>query len=441
MKAPQKKQNASVLMVTMVLCAVIGIALALMLLWARQHNELMKRSLAWNKGIPVAEAGIEEALAHLKVAAPPIQVVAQNGWSSKNGLAVKGRNLGNDATNYVTIDFSVVNAPIITSYAYVKAPLRTAEYISRTVRVTATRAPKYPVALGVKNGVVLNGNTIVIDSFDSRSTNYSDAAGHYVGNTILSKRKDGGDVFSNNGDFNDGNAKIYGRVSLGTSGVLKVGPNGAIGSLPFVDNSANWGKVQDGWFDRGAQVDFPPVEIPSGPFFGLANTGITTNGTTYGYWIVGSTDPKQPRKFPVAKLDNGAYVTGYAALVVNDSLSVSGSKKITLAPGAKLDIYCKASSASISGDGIDNPGTAANFRYFGLPGNNSLTMSGGAHIIAVIYAPDTDVTLGGGGNEINFQGAAMAKTFRINGGMNLHYDEALRANDDVGFLVTSWSEI
>jgi hypothetical protein len=436
MKIRHNRQSASVLMVTMVLCAVIGIALALMLLWASQHNELMKRSLAWNKAIPVAEAGIEEALAQLKVAPPPIQVASRNGWTSKNGMAVKGRNIGNDASNYVTIDVSVVNAPVITSYAYVKAPLRTAEYITRTLRVTATRRPMFPVALGVKDDVTLNGSTIVIDSFDSNSTNYSDAFRHYV----ASKRKDGANVFSNNGNFRNGNAKIYGKVSL-SSGVITVGPNGAVGSIPFVDNSANWGNVQDGWFERGAQVDFAPIVLPSGIPSNPLFSNFSTNNNTYGYFLVGSIDPNTPKVFRVSKLDNGAYIVGYAALFVDDTLAVNSNKKITLAPGAKLDIFCKAASVSMSGDGIDNPGTAANFRYFGLPSNTSVSIMGGAEVIAVIYAPDADVKLGGGGSEINFQGAAMAKSFTIGGGMNVHYDEALKKTDDVGFLVTSWKEI
>src|SRR5438093_11020183 len=66
MKIRIKSQvQGSVLLVSLLTAAVIGIALGSYLsLTANQHQSVF-RSMTWNEGIPVSEAGIEEALAQV----------------------------------------------------------------------------------------------------------------------------------------------------------------------------------------------------------------------------------------------------------------------------------------------------------------------------------------------------------------------------------------
>ena len=49
---------------------------------------------------------------------------------------------------------------------------------------------------------------------------------------------------------------------------------------------------------------------------------------------------------------------------------------------------------------------------------------------------------GGGNNTIDFIGASITKTARLNGHFNFHYDEALKnVGPSRGFIVTAWNEM
>ena len=85
-----------------------------------------------------------------------------------------------------------------------------------------------------------------------------------------------------------------------------------------------------------------------------------------------------------------------------------------------------------------------NFTYYGLTNNTKVEMGGNASFIGVVYAPNADLTLSGGGSSTaaDFTGAGIAKTVLMNGHYNFHYDEALRKyGPSKGYVVTSWNEM
>src|SRR5690606_24725761 len=65
MKIGNRSSEGSALTVILVIVVVIGVTLASYLGLVANQNLSIQRSQAWNSGIPIAEAGIEEALAHL----------------------------------------------------------------------------------------------------------------------------------------------------------------------------------------------------------------------------------------------------------------------------------------------------------------------------------------------------------------------------------------
>src|SRR5690606_17010453 len=65
MKTGNRQDEGSVLTVILVVIVLIGITLGSYLGLVANQDLCVQRSLAWNSGIAVAEAGIEEALAHL----------------------------------------------------------------------------------------------------------------------------------------------------------------------------------------------------------------------------------------------------------------------------------------------------------------------------------------------------------------------------------------
>jgi hypothetical protein len=69
---------------------------------------------------------------------------------------------------------------------------------------------------------------------------------------------------------------------------------------------------------------------------------------------------------------------------------------------------------------------AAAFVYYGLPVNTNVTVQGDGLFTGAIYAPAAKVTFGGGGNdELDFIGAVVGRNIKVNGRMNVRYDEAL----------------
>jgi hypothetical protein len=120
-------------------------------------------------------------------------------------------------------------------------------------------------------------------------------------------------------------------------------------------------------------------------------------------------------------------VQGNVTLYVQNDLVVSGNGSIQIAPGGSLKLYVAGSNASLSGNGIVNNAIyAANFQYYGLPSNTSVTLSGNGSFTGVVYAPDAHLSLNAGGAEIyHFSGATVTKTATVFGNLNFHYDESL----------------
>jgi hypothetical protein len=70
-----------------------------------------------------------------------------------------------------------------------------------------------------------------------------------------------------------------------------------------------------------------------------------------------------------------------------------------------------------------------------------MTFNGNAEFAGIVYAPNADVTVKGGGSAGEMVGALYANNISFNGGTTLHYDQAL---GDVGMVIeyriASWYE-
>ena len=168
------------------------------------------------------------------------------------------------------------------------------------------------------------------------------------------------------------------------------------------------------------------------------NTVFTTNVVTITYDIVLDTG-----KYKVDNLNGNVLVRGQATLLA-DNVQITGNNGITINAGAVLKMYVTGASSKIAGNGVINKaGYATNFFYYGLPSNTTLDLSGNGLFIGVVYAPEADYALNGGGHDTtDFIGASVSRTVRMNGHFNFHYDESLgRFGPSRGYLVQSWNEI
>lgn len=270
------KERGSVLVYALVTCLIIGITMAAYLDLAGSQHRAVRRSQAWNYAVPVAEAGIEEALTHLHLNFNSLGngdwLVASNGLSLSNNVTLTNlqyyqvRQLEN--AHFITA-ISGEESPVITSQAITKTPLDN-HAIVRTIQVTTAAAGLFLRGLIAKGDIEWSGN-ILSDSFISSDPTYS-TGGRYD----VSKRRDNGSVASIEGTFSMGGGTIYGSAGTGPTGSFDA-QGGTVGDAAWIAGG-NTG-VQPGHLESDLNVSFPDVEPPF-------TTGTTPSGgyvTNYTY--------------------------------------------------------------------------------------------------------------------------------------------------------------
>jgi hypothetical protein len=432
MKLKRNQLRGSTLTVSAVMTGVIGVALVGYLRLISVQQNMLNRAQSWNFAMPIAEAGVEEALSHLHNYAHGSNLIG-DGWGISSGnLYFKSNYLGSDNFE-TTILANGSFAPVtITSRGSVQLP-PSANVIQRTIQVIATRNSMFPKGMVAKGQIDFSGNNVMTDSFDSEDPFYSNN-GKYDPN----KAKDHGDVGTNSGlvnSINDGNANIHGNAATGPGGTVAIGPNGAIGD-------ADWNRfhsgIQPGHVTDDMNVSFPDVTLPYTS--GSAPGSGRVNGVNYDYALGAGAYYMSSLSMSGQK---NMVVTNKATLVVGGSFSMSGNAKIVITNGGSLKLYVNG-SADIGGNGVANyTGNATNFFFYGGTNCTSLKFSGNGEFTGAIYAPNAAFTLGGGGNNsTDFIGASVTSTVKMNGHFNFHYDEALgRYGAQSEFIVTSWREL
>lgn len=410
-----RADQGSVLLVVMGTIVVIGIALAAILSLTTHEQRILARTTAWNAALPVAEAGIEEAMSHLQKVG--IGARGVNGWqASESGKSyVLSRDLSNG--RYV-VGISSDTPPVVLSVGHVWCP-SAGRFIERAVQITTSNTPLFTVAFGARYVVDLNGNGISTDSFDSSNPNLS-TDGRYD----PSKTSTNGDVASVFGPVDIGNHTIKGDLYLG----------------PTAEFASSKDKVT-GTVYGDFNLDFPDV-VPPENFTGWPHAiGLPTiiGGITYKYVFLTDGEFTIP--------DSGSIYVGPGT---NVKLRVTASSfdpsEIRIAGPAstagKLTVYMEGAGCTMAGNSVVESGNAANFTYYGLPSNTSITYSGTSSFVGTIYAPSAVLTMNGGGNNNGLIGSSITKTIRMNGHYNFHFDEnLLKAGPSRGFTMTSWQEI
>ena len=435
---PRRFNGGHALLTTVVITAVIGLALASYLTLVKNQNHMVFRSQVWNNAFAVAEAGVEEALTHCSLNFPTNMVT--EGWSTsgKNyakenvigdgGLGGPGKRWGqlrHDNGYFQAVIVS--NSPIsitVTSAGYFPMP-GTDKFVSRTVQITATNIGVFSAPLVLRDKVDLNGNNILTDSYDS-----TDPAKSTLGKYDPLKVGDHGDVVCLSGvknAYSVGNANIWGHALTGSSGSVSVGPNGAVGSVAW-QQGGNSG-IQPGWWLPNQNFSLPDV---GPPFLSALPPTSLTIGTNFYTYVMGTGN------YAVTKLDNNTAVIGNAVLYVTTDLRFATSQKLTILPGASLKIYCGAPGAVFGI--LDNRNTdPRSFMYFGLNANKAVDIQGQNPWYGCIYAPYALFTLNGHGQLF---GSIVASGGKLNGNAAIHYDESLRGVPPRrGFIVSAWDEI
>lgn len=416
----------SILLGALVIGGLLGVSLAGYLKLVSFENRLSSRSQLWNMAMPVAESGIDEALAHLN----STNNLYSNNWSidDSTGCYVKTNWLTTNSFYFVTIS-NALNLPVIRSEGYVRDSI-SSNWIVRRVMVIVRRGSPFFRAMLSVNDIRANGNRLTVDSFDSTDPMYS-LNGAYTS----ARRKDNGDIGSIFGNIDIGNADIYGRAGVGPNGKIYVGAQGSIGSNAW--HAAGYKGIQPGMasYDLTAVIQdtYPPYST------GLAPTSGQVNGVNYEY-LLGSGN------YYLSSLQlsgqQKVLVTGQATLFVNGPIKFSGQSTLIIATNASLKLYVNG-TADLTGQGVLNANNSStNFFLIGLPGCTSIDLRGNSTMRGIVYAPYANFSLrGGGNNDEDFVGAVVCKSVNMRGHFNFHYDEAIRNLQwNSTCQVVSWTE-
>jgi hypothetical protein len=438
MKINLNRSAGSTLMVVLVLTVIMGVSLASYLGLVSNQNVSIMRSMAWNSAVPVAEAGVEEAMAHLN---KNLTNRVTDGWVLEGTNVVKERMIGQE--KYKVYVSAFTDPPVITSEAQVRNPLKN-EFLPkpRTVRATTLNDALFAKGMVAKGSIDMNGTGISTDSFDPDYNTLS-TNGRYD----PAKRNDKGDIASNSGIVgivNVWNAEIYGKASTGPGGDIGL-KNGSVGSKAW-HAGGNTG-IQPGWSSDDMNVQFPDVKHPYAgtgviPLSVPSTGGYVVDGVTYDYMLVsGSYQMTSGLNLKNKKM----IVTGNATLLVEGgSFEMSGNGALVIGTNASLNLYMNGAETKIAGNGIVNlSGRASQFAYWGMPNNSAVVLQGNGDFQGTIYAPNADFKLGGGGSSgDDFMGASITKTVTMGGHFKFHYDESLgRIGPRRGYTIASWNEL
>jgi hypothetical protein len=416
--SPSGKQG-NVLIITMVFCLTVGMVLAsaLKLISLRYSNSV--HSNGWNEAIPIAEAGIEEAMTHLHDDA----TASANGWTAAavGGQIVytKERSFADGSYFNTTIYSATSNSPVIYSQGYVRSPLKASQYVSRMVKVCATNPPNvFTKAIATTGTITMNGHPYV-DSYDSRIGPYN----------LLTNRTASGNIATDSTAspaVNLGGGTVYGTVTTGPGGIIS---GGTVGDAAW---DASQSGIEPGWTNNNMNVSFPSNSPPSGASsFSTLPAATTVGGVTAIYLPTGSYSASS-----FSSSGTPVIITGNVTFLDTGSFSIAGQGYVQIQPGASLTMYV-GGNVDVAGNGVINgSGFAGNFNVLGLAGCTGMKFAGNGLFDGTVYAPQADVTITGNGESY---GAVIGKTATLNGNANFHYDKALAMIG--GLVATSWIEL
>jgi hypothetical protein len=414
LKRKNKQRDGSTLLLVLGIVLVLSFILVGYFNLVADERMLTARSLAWNTAIPVAEAGVEEALTQLYYQGT--NNFATNGWTlGGDGLYHKSRQLVSE-TSYSNVYYTAVQLtayPTIWSTGYVTAPFAGSKtFVRRLVRVVTHKSPTYGGGITAKDKVTMSGGAYV-NSFDGSQGPYNPATATQNA-TVLTDGNITGII-----DMSGG-SKIYGNAVTG--------PNGTV-TVP----TAVTGTIRD-----DANVQINDIAPPTFSSYSITTPGSgTLNGTSYDHLFTAG-------NYELAKLDIGSSqmaVSGnvviYCTFTGNNIVNVSGSGFIYITPGSSLTIY-SAGNISISGGGVVNSSQRASDCFiYGLPTCTTAVYSGSSVFYGVVDTPEAAFTFSGGAGAA---GSFTANTVTISGSGGVHYDTRLGGNGQ-GYVITSWNEL
>lgn len=448
-----RSERGALLIVAMLLSAVIGVSLASYIRMSSGAMEISNRALFSNAAMNLAETGLEEAVWSIN---KDINggAGAWTGWTISGNDATRGWSgfdLGANANGVIRVFIDNYNgvgsAPIMVARSTItpaKGPV-----IEKWVEVTLVRRSLFANGLTARNEITFNG-TCEVDSYDSRLGGYNTVLADGTRNRYARGRS--ASTSTDADTFSLGNADIWGYVAVGTPDLsgLDVGPGGTIG--PFGTAA---GTIVSERVSTDFTADFPNAETPTASVMNAApGSWVTTlpggsdvaaaDGKYYytvatGFSLTGAAT----NKLTIAA---GREVVLVFTQTTGTAINIGGNASIAVGTGSSLEIYTEA-NLSIAGNGVANANAPENFQVWGTRATTAspvqtISISGNGQLNAVVYAPNSNVSINGGGSSGQVSGAVVANNISLVGGSKFHYDEALSdMTDGNPYGLGAWREL
>lgn len=447
-----RSRRGSLLIVAMILLTAIGISLVSYMNLGQTNLRISNRAFYNNAAINLAETGLEQAMWSINKAVDE-DASAWTGWSTDSSNAWRNfSGFGFDANSTGNVRVYIRNhtlsvAPVIIARATI-TPYQGAS-IEKWIRVSLSKRSLFANGLVAKDTLTFSGGNASVDSYDSRLGAYDAPLGGGLTNKY--PRGSAGSSSVSVNSFSLSNSDIFGYVSIGTADYsgLDVGPNGVVsGSFAAAAGTIDYSRVTTDFTTSFEDATAPTtagytIGAISGAFT-LPRTGDIAAADGKFYYDVPSISLSGAAS-RILTISAGSDVVIRITSNTGTGVSVSGNASISVLATGSLELYA-SNDIAIGGNGIANSNDPEAFQFWSTraagSGSQSVSISGNGQLSAVVYAPNADVTMNGGGSSGQVSGAVVADSITVTGGSEFHYDEALSdMTDGNPFGIASWTEL
>jgi hypothetical protein len=450
----------------MMFTIVLGLLMVKYLDVARQSAKISNATYHASAAMNIAETGLEEAIWSINKysGGDTTAFSSAEGWTTSGNETSKtisaGLLLGSNSSGtlkvYVRSFNGAATAPKIVTRARLTLPGNIS--VEKWVEIDLVRRSRFASGLVAKKNITFNGNYVNIDSWDSHSDAGTTNATPYDASLAHDHGSVGSVEISSSISVN--NADIWGTASVGGNNInaISVGANGRVG--PYGTATGQM---------PGASTDFSAnLDIDSQPA-GSSGLVITSNSDIPSSL---SSDPSNPTIIVANSLNlqnSVLTIKGYMKLILSASaltqainiggnsgnLVIGGTNASGLPIPSGITIYT-AGDIDIGGQGVANgytnssgtfiTGSPLNLTIYGTSTASSpqtIKIAGNGALCAVVYAPNANMTVGGGGSDTNdLFGSFVCNAITMTGHTNFHYDESLaRVGGANSYKINYWREL
>ena len=287
--------------------------------------------------------------------------------------------------------------------------------------------PKFPAQMYAAFGTAGGCGTLNFHGNNTQTDSYDSGAALVGGNPAISTA--GGNVGTNGNLTEGGGADIYGTLSSPRVGVgaCSAGNVNALSSSGGATVNGHNPPVDGDILKLPQAVVLPPPTVPAGvPTTAYNGNGQTLlNGASVGNVSVNAN----------STLTLGA--VGVTSVININSIILNGNATLKILGTVILNVVGSGETTPIdfTGGSVSNENTVID-PVTHLPvssfdpstfqveyaGTGNVKLNGGAHTVAMIYAPNSAASFNGGGD---FYGSVVAATIDDTGGAKIHYDRRL----------------